>query len=129
MDTDAVDHGPAAGPATAEQALVDLTVEGWRFARLFGRVLAKLDVAETARYASQLRFFTKKLQDSLAAAGLRLVDVEGTPFDAGLAATAVNIADFEPDDQLVVDHMLEPIIMGPDGLRRQGCVMLRKVKP
>ena len=32
-----------------------------------------------------------------------------------------------PRIELIVDQMLEPIIMGPDGLRRSGVVMLRKV--
>ena len=35
---------------------------------------------------------------------------------------------FGPDDVLLVDQMLEPIIMGPTGLRKQGTVMLRKVE-
>jgi len=38
------------------------------------------------------------------------------------------IGDFGPDDVLVVEQMLEPIIMGPEGLRKQGTVMLRKVQ-
>ena len=32
------------------------------------------------------------------------------------------------DDVLLVDQMVEPIIMGPNGLRKQGTVMLRKVE-
>jgi len=43
-----------------------------------------------------------------------------------MAATALNIADFGADDHLLVDQMLEPIIMGADGLVRAGTVMLRK---
>jgi len=45
-----------------------------------------------------------------------------------MAASAINIGDFGPDDLLLVEQMVEPIIMGPDGLRRQGTVMLRKVQ-
>ena len=45
-----------------------------------------------------------------------------------MAASAINIGDFGPDDVLLVEQMVEPIIMGPDGLRRQGTVMLRKVQ-
>ena len=44
-----------------------------------------------------------------------------------MAASAINIGDFEPDDVLLVDQMVEPIIMGAEGLRKQGTVMLRKV--
>jgi hypothetical protein len=45
-----------------------------------------------------------------------------------MAVAALNLGDFEADDALLVDQMMEPIIMGPDGLRRQGTVMLRKLR-
>ena len=45
-----------------------------------------------------------------------------------MAASALNLGDFGPDDMLLVDQMVEPIIMGPSGLRKQGTVMLRKVE-
>ena len=60
--------------------------------------------------------------------GLKLVNVEGHPYDVGMAASALNLGDFGPDDVLFVEQMLEPIIMGPTGLRKQGTVMLRKVE-
>jgi hypothetical protein len=58
---------------------------------------------------------------------MRIVNLEGQSYDTGAAATAINVADFSPDDVLVVDQMLEPIIMGTDGLLRSGTVTLRKV--
>src|SRR5437870_1265048 len=109
-----------------EDSLIDMAVESWRFSRLFARVMNKLDAGEAARYANQLRYFQKKVEENLDAAGLKLVNVEGQPFDAGMAASALNIGDFGPDDTLLVDQMVEPIIMGPAGLRKQGTVMLRK---
>ena len=42
-----------------------------------------------------------------------------------MAATALNAADFGPDDTLHVDQMMEPIVMGPAGVRRTGTMMLR----
>jgi len=110
-----------------ERSLIDIAVESWRFSRLFSRVVNKLDAGEAGRYVNQLRYFQKKVEESLDASGLKLVNVEGQPFDPGMAASALNIGDFGPDDQLLVDQMVEPIIMGPEGLRKQGTVMLRKV--
>lgn len=110
-----------------EQSLIDVAVESWRFARLFSRVVNKLDAGEATRYVNQLRYFQKKVEESLEASGLKIVNVEGQPFDPGIAASALNIADFGPDDELLVDQMVEPIIMGAEGLRKQGTVMLRKV--
>jgi len=110
-----------------EKSLIDIAVESWRLSRLFHRLIAKLDAGDSNRYINQLRYFQNRLEESLDAAGLRLVNVEGHSFDPGMAAVALNIADFGPHDNLQVEQMLEPIIMGPDGLKKQGTVMLRKV--
>ena len=111
-----------------EQSLIDIAIESWRFSRLFGKVVSKLDVGESTRYLNQLRYFQKKVEESLDSNGLKLVNVEGQPYDAGMAASALNLGDFGPEDVLLVEQMLEPIIMGPKGLRKQGTVMLRKVQ-
>jgi hypothetical protein len=110
-----------------ERSLIEIAVESWRFSKVFARVVSKLDAGEANRYASQLRYFQKKLEESLDSNGLKLVNVEGHIFDPGVAASALNVGDFAPEDQLMVDQMVEPIIMGPAGLKRQGTVMLRKV--
>jgi hypothetical protein len=111
-----------------EQSLIDVAVESWRFSRLFMRAVGKLDAGEAGRYQNQLRYFLKKVDESLESNGLKLVNVEGQPYDAGMAASALNLDEFEPDDVLLVDQMVEPIIMGPTGLRKEGTVMLRKVQ-
>lgn len=116
------------GSDQLERSLIDIAVESWRFSRLFARLVNKLDAGEGSRYVNQIRYFQKKVEESLDASGLRLVNVEGHRFDPGMAASAINIGDFGPDDVLVVEQMLEPIIMGPEGLRKQGAVMLRKVQ-
>jgi hypothetical protein len=109
-----------------ERSLIEVAVENWRLARLFARVVNKLDAGEQARYANQLRYFQKKIEEHLETAGFRLVSVEGQAFDPGIAASAVNIGDFGPDEPLLVEQMVEPIVMGTDGLRRQGTVLVRK---
>ncbi|MNR10655.1 hypothetical protein D3C85_1269180 [compost metagenome] len=110
-----------------EQSLIDMAVESWRFSRLFSRVVSKMDAGEAGRYVNQVRYFQKKIEESLDASGLKLVNVEGQSFDPGMAVSAINIGDFGPDDLLLIYQMVEPIIMGPEGLRKQGTVMLRKV--
>lgn len=110
------------------QILIDVSIESWRFAKLFARVLSKLDAGETQRHAGQLRYFLKKLDDSLDSAGLKMVNLEGHPYDPGMAASPLNIADFGPDDRLYVDQMVEPIVMGQEGLVKAGTLMLVKVE-
>jgi hypothetical protein len=108
-------------------SLVELAVESWRFARLFAKVIAKLDAGEAPRFESQRRYYLKKLEEYLSDAGFKLVNLEGHSYDAGIAASALNIADFDADDHLIIDQMLEPIIMHTNGLARPGTVMLQKV--
>jgi hypothetical protein len=109
-----------------ENSLIDLAVESWRFSRLFGKVVSKLDAGETTRYHGPHRYFQKKVEESLVANGLQIVNVEGQPYDPGMAASALNLDDFASDDLLIVDQMVEPIIMGSNGLRKEGTVMLRR---
>lgn len=110
-----------------KESLLMIAMEAWRFGKMFERVLMKLDAGERTRYAGQLRWFIKKVDESLAQNELRIVNIEGHPFDPGMAAKPLNIEDFNADDSLVVDQMLEPIIMGKEGLLRTGTVTLRKV--
>ena len=114
--------------AALTKSLLDIAVESWRVGRLFDRLLLKLDAGEQGRYRGQFRWFQRQVEDSLTDVGMRIVNVEGHAFDPGMAATPLNIEEFEPDDPLVVDQMLEPIIMGPDGVVRTGTVTLRKVE-
>jgi len=118
----------APGPVDLTKPLLDIAVESWRFSRLFGRLLTKLDAGEQGRYLGQFRWFQRKMEHSLDVAGMRVVNIEGYPFDPGMAATPLNIDEFDAQDALVVDQMLEPIIMGPEGLVRAGTVTLRKVE-
>jgi hypothetical protein len=110
------------------KSLIDISVDSWRFTKLFARLLTKLDAGDGERYFNQLHYYIKRLEDNLEIAKIRFVNIEGQPYDPGMAATAMNIGDFGPDDRLLVDQMIEPIIMGPDGLIRPGTVMLRKVE-
>jgi hypothetical protein len=111
---------PSDGP------LIDIVVDSWRFSRTFERVLAKLEAVDASRYLSQLRFYQKRLDETLATVALKLVNLEGQSYDPGMAATALNIADFGPEDRLVVDQMLEPVILDESGVRRVGTIMLKR---
>ena len=117
---------PSGGSQDYQALLIDTVVESWRFSRLFARVIGKLDAGEAARYVNQLRFFQRRIEENLGAAGFTLVNVEGLAFDAGMAASALNLGDFGPDDDLLVEQMVEPIIMGNDGLKKTGTVILRQ---
>lgn len=115
---------------TLLQSLLEIAIDSWKLARLFDRVCHKLgDEGEKARFVSQHRYYVKRLEETLNAAGVRLVNIEGQPYDPGDAASALNLGDFGDNDQLIVEQMVEPIIMGTKGVLRPGTVMLKKVAP
>lgn len=109
-----------------ERALIEMAVESWRVCAAVSRMIAKLDARDANRYSNHLRYFRDRLEIILEACDLRIVSLEGHPFDPGMAAVPLNIAEFDADDALVVDRMIEPIIMGVDGLKREGTVILRR---
>lgn len=105
---------------------IELVIESWRLAKLFQRVLGKLDATEANRYVNQVRYFQRRVDDSLALTGMSLVTLEGQPYDTGMAITPLNIADFGPDEMLIVDQMIEPILMGQTGIIKSGTALLRQ---
>lgn len=109
-------------------ALLDLAVESWRFSRNFEHVLEKLDAGDKSRHLSQFKWFIQRIAGALEAVGMRLVDVSGQSYTPGIAATPINLDEFEPDDELVISYMLEPVIMGKDGVVRMGKVVLHKAE-
>ena len=111
----------------AIEAMIEMTDDGWRFSRLFIRMMNKLDAGEQTRFINNLNYFVNRLNTGLQQIGMKLVNLEGHPYDAGMAATPINIADFEAEDQLMVEQMVEPVIMNDNGLVRAGTVMLRKI--
>lgn len=121
-----IDSSPTAAPEAMREAVISMAVESWRVRRVFGRLLDKLDAGEKGRFSSQFNWFEKKVEEALQQAGLSIVNVEGQAFDPGMAATPLNIEEFDAEDALLVEQMIEPIIMGEEGLARTGTVILRK---
>ena len=123
-----IKNGTEKNMETNKDAIINLATESWRFTTVYQRMLTNLDANENKKYTSQLRWFVKKMEESLEKGGLRIVNVEGHPYDPGMAVTPVNIEDFDADEPLVVNRMLEPIIMEGPVLVKTGKVTLRRIK-
>lgn len=109
-----------------KESLTSIAVESWRFSKVFERLLSKVDSSEQSRYSNQYKWFQKKLNESLNQADLRLVNLEGQPYDIGMAVTAINIEDFDEEVELIIEQMIEPLIMSENGIVKPGTVVLRK---
>jgi len=109
-----------------ENALTDLAVDVWKLTRLCERVIDKLDAGDKLRYASQLRYLQTRLSSQLADSGLSVVSLDGHPCEEGMAATVLNLDEFTPEEVLVVAQTVEPVVMGREGLRKQGTVLARR---
>jgi len=108
--------------------LIEVLLDAWKLSQAFARLIARLSPEDGARYAGQLRYFHKRASDLLGEAGLKLVVLDGQPFEPGAAASPLNIADFSASDELIVAQTIEPIILDQAGsLIRPGTVILSKV--
>ena len=110
-----------------EQAIVDMAVEAWRFRRVFNKAMSKLDAGESTRYLSQFNWFVRKVQEALEKANMRIFNIEGQEYDPGQAVVPMNIDDFEEEDILYVDQLIEPIIMKDDRVVKTGSAILGRM--
>ena len=109
-----------------ETTLASLAIESWRLSKSFERLLTKSDPMEQRKYKSKLAWFNKKLNETLEEANLKFINLENQKYDTGVAVTAINLDDFQPDDDLEIDQMIEPIVMSNEAVLRAGTVVLRK---
>ena len=114
--------------AVLKQSIIEMAVEAWRFRRVFDKAMSKLEAGESSRYIGQFNWFIKKVESALKTAGMRIVDVEGQPYDIGMALSPLNIDDFDADDQLYVEQMIEPIIMDDEKVLKTGTAMLGRIE-
>lgn len=111
-----------------QAVLADLAVESWRFAKEYRRLILKLDANEQNRFANKLNYFVQRLRSCLSEGGLTLVSLEGQPYEIGIAADILNLDEYSPDDSLIIDQMIEPIIMGAEGIVKTGKAMVRPAR-
>ena len=105
-----------------------MSVEAWRFRKTFEKAMSKLEPEEGQKTISKFNWFMKKMNDALNSAGMRYVNLEGQEFSEGLPISPINIDDFEPNDKLLIEQMLEPIIMEGDTVKKPGTAILGRIE-
>lgn len=110
------------------KTVVAISVEAWRFRIVYERLVMHLSPSERPRYAGKYAWFNRKIKEALHESGIKIIDIKGQEFSASTPAVPVNIDEFDDDDVLVVDQMLEPIIMSGERILKTGMVRLKKSK-
>lgn len=111
-----------------ESSLITIASELFRFQKVFEKAVSKLEVDEQDKYMSQFSWFSKKVSKALDEADLKLINLEGQPYDPGMAVTPLNIDEFEIEDKLYVAQTIEPIIMQQDKVIKTGTVILGRAE-
>lgn len=109
-------------------SLITIASETYRLQNVFEKAISKLEIDEQKKYMSQYSWFSKKVSKALEEANLKLVVFEGQPYDPGMAATPLNIDDFETNDLLYVSQTIEPTILQEDKVVKTGTVILGRVE-
>lgn len=110
-----------------QNSLCSIALELFRFQRVFEKAISKLDIEDQVKYQSQFAWFVKKVTKALTEANLRIINMEGQPYDPGMAVTPLNIDDFGIDDELYIAQMIEPIIMQGDIVYKTGTAILGRI--
>jgi len=107
-----------------KEIILNFSVESWRFAKSFLRLIRKLDEKEQKKYQGYYDFYLKSIDDSLNSINCWIVDMEGYDFNPGMGTTPVNLDEFEGKDHLYIEQVLEPTIMNEEGIVLMGKAIL-----
>ncbi|MBR4571003.1 MAG: hypothetical protein IKO19_10140 [Candidatus Riflebacteria bacterium] len=107
---------------------IRIILESWRLKKSFERAIVFLDYKEQKKNLSKIKWFDNVLQEVMENSKLKLVNFEGEPFTSGIPATAVNIEDFDSEDELYVKQTIEPTILDENAsIVHSGSIIVEKV--
>jgi len=111
------------------QSILDIAVEEYRMRDTLASILHSVYPADISRFENRYRYFSKEVEKALNNSGFRIVGAEdfvGKPFDVGMAVKPLNIKSFNTTDELIIEHMIEPVIMDGETVARAGLVKVRR---
>lgn len=108
-------------------AIAEIALESWRYSLALEKALKKMDVMDAERFSHQYDYFTNRVNQAIAMADLRVLDLSGQPYIAGLPVQALNMEDFDEDEVLVITQTIEPVIMMNGRVQRIGKVMVDRI--
>ena len=107
-----------------KESMISIVLESWRFLKQAERLASKVTLSEKRRFESSYNWYIKRLESSLNNVGIAIINVEGSKYNVGLAVTPLNLLEFQPEDTLYVEQMLEPILMENGTILHTGIVIV-----
>ena len=107
-----------------KESMISIVLESWRFLKQAERLASKVTLSEKRRFESSYIWYIKRLESSLNNVGITIINVEGSKYNVGLAVTPLNLLEFQPEDTLYVEQMLEPILMENGTILHTGIVIV-----
>lgn len=106
--------------------VAEFLIEDFRFTRSYLSIMDKLFLEERKRYESAYNFHANKVEELANKYNLKIaVYKNGDLYDDGYPIVPLNADEFEKDDVLFIEQMIEPIILTVDGkVIRQGTAIL-----
>lgn len=109
--------------------MLKLIIESWRFNAVFKKAIGQMEPDLQKRYFSRSEWFSRQVMEALAYLEYRIPTFENQEYEPGLPLSPVNIDEFEAEEQLVVEYMLEPTIVDSNGnIIKTGSAILRRME-
>ena len=111
------------------RSLLDIAVEEYRMRDVIMNVLGKLNPTDAPRFESRYRYFSNEVEKAIINAGFHILDDDnfiGKQFDIGMAVKPLNLKDYDTNDVLIIQQVIEPVIMEGENVARVGTVKLRR---
>ncbi|MFA6935858.1 MAG: hypothetical protein WCQ75_00785 [Bacilli bacterium] len=109
--------------------VIDLIVEEYRFMKSYKSLINKLLSDKSQKYLSTYNFHCDKLNEIMNSHNIKYVELEGMKYDDGLSVNPLNIEDFEKNDELIIEQVIEPLLVTKDEgkILKSGTVILAKI--
>ena len=92
-------------------AMAELASEYWKLLKSFERAAVAAPDGARTRLLAQARYASARLESILDSVGMRVVALDGLPFEINMPAVAINADDFAGDERVVVERTIEPAIV------------------
>ncbi len=119
---------PSRDADALRMSIAQIAAESWRYEQALSKALRRMDPMDAERFSHQYGYFARRVEQAIAAAGLRVVDYAGQAYDVGLPVQAMNLDDFDEDEALIITQTVEPVIMSEGRVIKTGMVMLDRVR-